>query len=382
MMSHAEFYEAANLKANPFRSNATLDDDPRLEVWAGQSGERKLLEKFLARSKADQVGNTNLILLHGDWGTGKSHALLWGAQWLRKDTGGKKSSAYYIPTLKKDKGRISFAGAFVEDLLAKTNLLQDVIEFRQFVKTAISKYRDENGTPTKTQDDEVVEKIIPVVDLYNFVKELDRHEGETEIKAFLAPKGLTDYQAVTTFTRIVNLFVYEFRFVNETKRFRQSVHLMIDELDILRQASSKEILETNDLVRHLYDQCPNCFGLVLAVSAEQELLSSIFADYVLTRVSRQIEFKPFDRGAACEFVIQIMDESRVRPDSVPECGSYPFTPEALDAVLGQLTFKTPRKVVNVMQQLVEEARLAGLDPRKHPIDISALDGADIIDQVL
>lgn len=97
---------------------------------------------------------------------------------------------------------------------------------------------------------------------------------------------------------------------DEVKRFRQSVHLMIDELDLPLQASTKEVPEVNDLIRHLYDLCPNCFGLVLAVSAEQEIRPSIFTEYVLTRVSRQIEFKPFDRAAAVEFSTQVMDNSR------------------------------------------------------------------------
>lgn len=380
-MDHAAFYSACNLTLNPFRSNATFDDDPRLEVWAGQAQERMQLEKFLSRSRADQVGNSNLVLLHGDWGTGKSHALLWGTQWLRKITAGGASAAYYIPTLKKDKGRTSFAGAFVEDLVAKTTLLEDVIEYRQYLKTQMSKYREENSINAKVPDDEIIEKIIPAVELYNFAKELDRREGE-DIRAFLMPKGLTDYQAMVTFTRIVNLFVYEIRFKNELRRFRQSVHLMIDELDILRQATTKEILEVNDLIRHLYDLCPNCFGLVLAVSAEQELLSSMFADYILTRVNRQIEFKPFDRATSFEFVTQIMDENRKDRDDLTRKGAYPFTDEALDAVLGQLTFRTPRKVVNVMQQVIEEARLAELDPSQGGIDIADLDRTNLLDEIL
>lgn len=381
-MSNADFYRACNLDGNPFRSNATFDDDPRLAIWAGQAQERSLLEKFLSRSRAEQVGNSNLILLHGDWGTGKSHALLWGIHWLKQIKEGGKSSAYYIPTLKKDKGRPTFAGAFVEDLIAKTTLLEDVVEYRQFLKSQITKYREEQDLGAKVADDEVIEKLIPAVELYNFAKELDKQDGEQEIRDLLVPKGLTDYQAMVTFTRITNLFVYELRFKNETKRFRQSVHLMIDELDILRQASTKEILEINDLIRHLYDLCPNCFGLVLGVSAEQELLSSMFADYILTRVNRQIEFKPFDRASSVEFAIQIMDAMRLDKANNAKMGAFPFSNESLDAILGQLTFRTPRKVVNVMQQVIEEARLAGLNPNDAPISTDSLDKTGLLDQVL
>ena len=151
---------------------------------------------------------------------------------------------------------------------------------------------------------------------------------------------------------------------------------------VSRHASTKEILEVNDLIRHLHDLCPNCFGLVLAVSAEQEILSSIFTEYVLTRVNKQIEFKPFDRAASVEFVVQILDAMRSDKSDSVRLGPYPFTTGALEAILGQLSFRTPRKVVNVMQQVIEEARLADLNPGQSPITVEDLDQAGLMDEIL
>jgi hypothetical protein len=379
---NASFYSACNLVGNPFRSNATFDDDPRLGIWAGQTQEQSQLQKFLLRSRAEQVGNTNLTLLYGPYGTGKSHALLWGIQWLKSITAGGASTAYYIPTLKKDKGRLTFGGAFNDDLIAKTTLVSDVLHYRNFLSRCVTQYTSENAVGTDITSDDIIQRLIPAVELYNFAKDLYRHETFDDMKNFLAPRGQTDYQAMVTFARLVNLFVYEMRFNDEVKRFRQSVHLMIDELDVLVQASTKEVFEVNDLIRHIYDLCPNCFGLVLAVSAEQEILPSIFTEYVLTRVSRQIDFKAFDRAAAVEFVIHVMDASRAREDDVAQRGAFPFTPDALEAILGQLTFRTPRKVVNVMQQVIEESRLADLDPAVSPITVSQLDESGITEEVL
>jgi len=381
-VDNATFYKACNLSGNPFRSNATFDDDPRLAIWAGQVREREQLQKFLLRSRAEQVGNTNLTLLYGAYGTGKSHALLWGIHWLRRREEGGKSSAYYIPTLKKDKGKLTFAGAFQDDLIAKTGLVEDALHYRTFLQRCVNQYTGENDVGATASNDEIIERLLPAAELYNFAKDLFRHETEEAMQTFLAPRGQTDYQAMITFTRLANLLVYEMRFKDEVKRFRQSVHLMIDELDVLLQASTKEVLEVNDLIRHLYDLCPNCFGLVLAVSAEQEILPSIFTEYVLTRVSRQIEFKPFDRAAAVDFATHVMDDSRDDPTDGARKGAFPFTLEALEAVLGQLTFRTPRKVVNVMQQLIEEARLAELDPSQSAITVGQLDASGITEEVI
>lgn len=374
----SEFYEKCNLVTNPFRSNATFDGDPRLRLWAGQESERKAFEKFLLRSRAEQVGATNLTLLYGNYGTGKSHALLWGMNWIRAEREGGLSVAYYIPTLKKDKGKLSFAGAFVDDLMAKTALLADVKGFRAFLIRCINQHAAEFEGDAPSQDASI-EALLPAVELYNFAKELVRHETEDEIRSFLTPKS--DYQAMITFTRLVNLFVYEIRFRNQVRRYRQSAYLMIDELDILGQSSTKDVIEINDLIRHMYDMCPNCFGLLLAVSAEQELLPAMFTEYVLSRVNRQIEFHPFDRNSAVEFVIHILDANRVDNSDLARGGAFPFTVEALDALVGQIQLRTPRHVVKLMQEAIEEVRLAGLDPSVNPISVAALDEAGITDEL-
>lgn len=381
-LDNATFYAMCNLRENPFRSNAMFDDDPRISIWAGQAREQSLLQKFLVRSRAEQVGNTNLTLLYGAYGTGKSHALLWGIHWLKGFSDTEKSAAYYVPTLKKDKGKLSFSGAFHDDLIQKTSLVDDALHYRNFLSRSINQYASENSLGSEITADDIIEALVPSVELFNFAKDLYRNETKVGMQSFLSPKGQTDYQAMIAFTRLVNLFVHEVRFKNESKRFRQSVHLMIDELDVLTQASTKEVFEVNDLIRHLYDLCPSSFGLVLAVSAEQELLPSIFAEYVLTRVSRQIEFKPLDRDSAVEFAIHVMEESRADAADKQRSDSFPFTKEALEALLGQLTFRTPRKVVNVMQQVIEECRLAELNPSGGAITVAQLDESGILEEVL
>ena len=381
-MTNAEYYSAANLKTNPFRSQATFEDDPRLAVWAGQERERSLLQKFLERSRAEKVGNTNGLLLYGPYGTGKSHALLWSIQWLRSLTEGGQSVAYYIPTLKKDRGKLSFAVALSDDLVARTTFVEDVLLYRQWLARAIRQHMDEQQLPADTSDDFVIEKLIPAVELSSFAKELHRIPAE-KLRDYLA-QDRSDYQAMLLFTRIVNLFVHEVRYKDSVSRFRQSVYLMIDELDVLMSASAKEVIEVNELIRHLYDMCPTCFGLVLALSAEQELVPTVFTEFVLSRMGRQISFSVLDRQAAVDFAIEIMDSPtmRVSTADAAKLGPFPFTKEALEAVLGSVSFRTPRKIVNVVQQLIEEARLANLDPSNGPITVEQLDQSDILDDLL
>lgn len=380
-MSNSEYYLASNLTTNPFRSQATFEDDPRLGIWAGQERERALLNKFLSRSRAEQVGNTNALLLYGTYGTGKSHALLWGIQWVKKVNEGGVSSAYYIPTLKKDKGKLTFGVALKDDLVARTGFVEDVFQYRQFLGRAIRQYIDEHQLDSDTSDDSVIERIIPATELLNFAKEIFSLQGDS-LRDYLA-RDRSDYQAMLLFTRLVNLFVHEIRHRNSTVRFRQSVYLMIDELDVLVNSSAKEVIEVNELIRHLYDLCPNCFGLVLAISAELEQLPTVFTEFVLSRMARQIAFSPLDRQSAVDFAIGVMDSEPMRVSREDESllGAFPFTRQALEAVLGELSDRTPRKIVNILQQLIEEARLAGLDPRKGPITVEMLDESGVLEDL-
>ncbi len=110
-MTNDQFYEASNLTTNPFRTTPVVEADPRMGIWVGYDKERETLVKYLTRTRADQVGNNNFILVYGDYGIGKSHALLWSKHLiLNTETESFESVAFYIPTLKKAKGQISFAG--------------------------------------------------------------------------------------------------------------------------------------------------------------------------------------------------------------------------------------------------------------------------------
>ena len=372
-MTADEFYAACKLTGNPFRSNAVTDDDPRVKVWVGYERQRSQFEKMLDRVRADRVGLTNFILLYGAFGTGKSHALLWARNRVRELGAG---IAYFVPTLKKDKGKLSFAAAFSEDLVSRGSLLADLMGFKTFCETRILEVKNGRQMTSEAAIDELVKSR----ELAEFVKGLMSCQNDAGIKAYLNSEKLSDYQAVMLFAKIVNLFVQEFQTPHGSSRFRQAVYLLIDELDDLQRQPPKETLETNDILRHLYDACPNCFGLVCALSAEVTTLTNSFTDYVLSRVTRQVHFDLLDRAAAIDFVMAILADSRPQGSVVPD-DYFPFDEEAVNAVMSQLREITPRKVVNTMQQVIEECRLSGADPRNGAITSNVLDDLEVLDAV-
>ena len=376
-----EFYKDAHLQGNPFRPNPVQGTDPRIGIWVGYETQRRQLIKYLARSRADQVGNVNFIMLYGDFGTGKSHALLWALNEItsvRRDE--FKSLAFYIPTLKKEKGQLTFAGAYRDDIVNRTSLISDVLDFRNFLRSMAVRYADENGMAGHTDDRATIAKLIDAVDLRNFALRIMECDTPEKMRGVIGGEKMSDYEAMLTFTRLVNLFTLEIPLKEGGRRFKQAVYLMIDEVDDLQRASPKDARDMNDILRHIYDTCPTCFGLVIGLSAEVADLAAIFYPYLLERLSRRLHFDTMDRVTTVDFVLSILNASRTGEGSVEP--AFPFEHDAIEAIASSLNKITPRKIINVMQQVLEEVRLSGLDPKKETADLAFLDEHAIVDEVL
>ena len=374
-----KYYEKSNLKDNPFKSNPNFAVDPRASIWVGYKKQQMQLDKFLKRSLAGQVGNVNFLMLYGDYGTGKSHALLWARhRILHEEKDAYNAVCYLIPTLRQENGRFSFSDAFRNDIVAKSNLIGDLQAFHDFLVGSITARRAA-GDLGDLPNEQVIDRLIPAVELSNFAKELYKCQGVEKFHVLLTAKN--DYHAMTVFTKIVNLFVHEMEITkSDRRRFKKGAYLFIDELDDLERASIKEAREVNDLLRHIYDNCPNCFCMVIALSAEISQLAVLFFDYVLRRIKRQIELVGLDKDDAVEFVREMLDKNRLDPEG--EKDFFPFEEAAIDTIASHLTEITPAKIVDAMQQVIEETRLAGHNPEDGPVSLDFLDEHDIIEEVL
>lgn len=378
MLNQEEFYKVANLTTNPFRTNPTVEADPRKGIWVGYEKERETLVKFLARSRADQVGNVNLVMVYGEYGTGKSHALLWSDYYVTQKAKDEFDGlVFYIPTLKKSKGVMSFRESFIEDIVNKTSIVKDILVYKQFLEECTIEYKKDKGLGPAVTREAVLEEILPSIDLYNLAKEIMRCGTEDDILGLLSPRS--DYEALILFTRLTNLFVFEYEIPSGSKRFKKGVYLLIDELDDLQTVTSKEAREINSQIRHIYDYCPYSFCMVLAFTATTAELPTMFTRYVLDRVSHQIILDFMQPEEAKIFVREILDTARI--DSTEKTGYYPFSEEAIEMIVSQIVSITARKIVNKMQQLIEEARLAGIDPTKGLITSQVLDENNVWEEI-
>ncbi|MXV13161.1 hypothetical protein DYQ93_19320 [Xanthomonas sp. LMG 8992] len=201
--------------------------------------------------------------------------------------------------------------------------------------------------------------------------------------AFLVKHLGSDHEAVTLFSKIVNLLILEIG-ESDKERFTQAVYLFVDELDDLSRQPAKDSLQTNDTLRHLYDACPNAFGLIIGASAELNTLQHLFTEYVLSRMTRKIEFSFLDQNAAKTFIRDVLDlkSNRVDLGAAEKRGYFPLTEDAVAEIVSHLRQITPRDVVNTMQQVLEEMRLAEVDVGAGPMDSAVMDDNGILDFIL
>jgi hypothetical protein len=375
-----DFYAEANLTGNPFRSQSIQESDPRSGIWVGYDKEKRTFWKFLERTRADQVGNANFLMLYGDYGTGKSHALLWARhQILEAEKKTFNSVCYYVQSLRKD-GKITFAGAFRDDILGKSTLVDDVLSFRQFLTQRAVMYGEEKGLPPGTPTPELARRLIGSVELGNTAEAILACSKKEDVERLLTDGAAKDYGAMTLFCRLVNLFVHEMEVGGKRERFRKAAYLFIDELDLLATSTVKETRDTNELLRHLYDNCPNCFCLVLGFTATAAEVNVLFTDYVISRVTRPIVMQNLDTDDARSFVRDILEASRLDKKR-GKVGFYPFNEGAVNTILSDIVAITPRKVVNVMQQVVEEVRLRGWSEAKGPVNEAYLEKNGILEDI-
>lgn len=371
------FYAASNLKGNPFRQNPALDTDPRAGIWVGYQSERRQFLSMLAQCRADQIGASNLILLYGELGAGKTHALLWARHHIlvqKKDE--FNSVVYNIGSLRND-DKITFAATYERDIVNKSELPDDIQSFRQFLDEICVEYRKHNSG--NLDKDAILNLLIPSRELSSLAKQIVHADSPAAIREIMLPPKAGEFGTVGRLAALINLFVLDIGVNGVEKSWKKAAYLLIDELNLLVDASAKEQRMANEIIRNLYDACPNRVGFVLAFTASVAQVSLLFDEWVVSRVSRQIVMQTLPQQEAKDFISGILENDRA---SLPEPDPFrPFDEGAIDSIVSQMSSITPRRIMKVMARVLEHARTCGHDPANGPITSAFLDDNGITDDI-
>ncbi len=139
--------EIAKLTNNPF----TLVPGEKVTIWAGYSQLRSQLLDIVQSCRSDQVGLSEFAILHGELGTGKSHALRYLSYLITEERKEEFASpCVYLETLKVA-ANMNFVALYnkIMDLLVPH--IKETSEWLDLAVEETAKRQNPNGTLQEQQ---------------------------------------------------------------------------------------------------------------------------------------------------------------------------------------------------------------------------------------
>jgi len=368
----ADTLQLAKLTSNPF----TLVPGQRVTVWAGYKELLQQLLDIIESCRSDQVGLSEFVVLHGDWGTGKSHALRYLDYWIteaRRDE--FNAAAVYLETLKVGP-TVNFVAIYsriIENLMPHIRetaewldvVIEDAVKEEkpnarrdEFEDAINEKYRDPNITPA-----------FPALALLlkgikeNKPEAVSLLSGAAPRSARLDTYGLirpidTEYDATKSLGAYVSLCTRGTSALSEggVLARNKAFYFLLDQIEIMLDFKPAEALGINQGLRDLINACPENCCFLIAITGEIRQLFAIFTTAVMRRMSRTpIEIQPLDTEQAVTFLKEVLKGYRSDPSDPDE---YPFREDALRKIAEETQSKTAAELFRSCRRVLEKAVLA------------------------
>jgi energy-coupling factor transporter ATP-binding protein EcfA2 len=359
--------EAYHLREDPF---PIVPDGP-VDNWAGREELQEDLVDLVKGVRARDIGVTEFVILYGELGAGKSHALRYLKTMIeresRKPDGAFNSLALYVERPRvatklnflelhryiirlmgreKVHGYCQSVKALLNETtraLAAEKGMGDVRDLSSFEHAAVEKFRTNDQAMVRllSRGSDDVKKI------YDFLVGDDRCDGtEYEGKVdsdFMAAKILSDFFRVLTADLVPG------------KRILESVYLFVDEGEMLVEAKATESELVFNGLRELINGIPYRFGLIISFSAATALIEAIMPNHLLKRLTRQyIEVPMLTDEQAVDFLRAQINHFRP-PGSVMDGTFYPFSEPAIEYIVQNRNTLTPRNLFIDCKRVLERA---------------------------
>ena len=346
----------------------------RVTNWAGMNDVRMKFEDVVRSVLTSDSGLSEFVILHGNYGAGKTHALKYMATMVNeveKDAYG--SHAIYVPKIKQGP-KISFLEIYkyIVQTLGEDFLRSLATEINSSIDKEVFERGSGGGKGGLEGMKACVISELPS-DAQAMVKLLISLEnGEDRGLRFLfegkqavsevgyAQPINNDYLAVQVLSDLFRTMTLP---VGSSEPAYRAVHLFIDEVEDILEAKSQEQLDLWSSVRELVNRLPANFALVLAFSADAALLEAMMPMGVAERTTRpNIELQALDIDEAKEFVAKQLAD--FRPDGYkPPQPYHPFTEDAVSYLLEQTVILVPRRIFRGLRQTLDRAiKREGLQP--------------------
>ena len=352
----------------------TIVPDGPVENWAGHEEMRDELIDFMLGVRASDIGSTEFLVLHGELGAGKSHALRYLKTKIEQRDSEYRSLAIYVER-PRVAAKLNFLELYryiiaelgretIEDICKKvddtlTNVIrqlaqdagyEDTTDLGSFAQRAFDSLRPNDRNMVRLLGRGASE-FGPVFDFMSGKANCTNSEYEGKINSdFMASKVLGDFFRVISSDIGAQQHIFE------------SVYLFVDECEILFDAKATESDPVFSGFRELINGVPYGLGLILSFSAATALIEAYMPQHLLKRMTHEfIEIPMLEDDQARDFLKDQLNS--FRPNGSKHIGTlYPFSEEAIAYVVENQTSLTPRNMFMNCRRILERSiRRYGLE---------------------
>lgn len=365
-------FENFDLTQDPF----PIAPESNVENWAGDQELRDDLVDIVKGVRARDIGVSEFVVIHGEFGAGKSHALRYLKTLVAETPVEYNSLAIYLERprisnklnfellsryIVQQIGRhriVSYCTQVSKILdeivneLAMSKGMGDSADKSSFYEAAYNGFR-ENDRPMIRL---LVGGMQPNSRVFEFLAGLEKsdipgtYEGKID-SDFMAAKVLADL------FRILTTELRPGRFVQD------AVYLFIDECEMLLEAKSSESDVVFAGLRELINGVPYRFCLMMSFTAATALIEAIMHNHLLKRLTRSyFEIPMLDDDLARTFLRSQLNFYRPEGSNKKDT-FYPFSEEAIDGIIEHEVGLTPRSLFIDCKRVFERAvRRFDLEP--------------------
>ena len=367
----------AKLTSNPF----TLVPTDPVTTWAGYADLKSELIELIQSCRSDQVGLSEFAILHGELGTGKSHALRY-LNHLIADARNEEFSSpcVYLETMKVA-ASMNFLALYkkIMDLLVPH--IRETAEWLDVTIEDAARSRLPEGR--RHEQEEEMDRIYhnpgitpgypPLALLLRGI----RSESADALSLLLGEKlaganpmrrleafGMTsavdsEYDATRCLGAYVNLCTRGTAALAEgdVMARNKAFYFFFDELEIVNDFRPQEALSVNQGLRDLINACPENCCFLFGMTGDVRGIFGILTQAVIRRMSRDpLEIPPLTTEEAVEFLKQVLRAHR-SDENDPD--AYPFSDEALFAIAEATQIKTSSELFRGCRRVLERSVLTG-----------------------
>jgi len=365
--------------------------------WAGREREKQTLLDVIESVLRSDIGSSEFVVVHGEYGAGKSHALRYLATQINEERRDHyKSKAVYLQTLRVSE-RVRFLDVYkaIIGVLGKSFIAELSAKIADQVNNAKVDYLDK--VPPESRSSLLADpqrhlnetlKVGASPEAIPFLKLMFRANGGALDDVWRYLKGdngsfediglaaavSNDYAAVTTLAGIFRVMCAQ---IGTRGPAYEAAYLFVDEQENMVDLKATESVQLLQSFRELINQLPNNFCMIWGFSADAALIEAVLPNPILQRLTRKyVELPSMQPDEAKRFLREHLREYRP-PNYSPPTDYYPFSEAAIDLVLERIVDMTPRNIFKSLRAVLERAiRRYGLEP---PNEISPELAQEILD---